>query len=581
MVVRAPTSVASPLALALALLASVLATGVAVVVALVATGPLADVPVVYAFPAIGALYAATGLLAWSRRPANRTGALLVCAGATWLGASLANTSPRVLIAIGTVTAVLPVSFVLHLLHASPGGRLHGRTSTAAVVAGYVVGVVLQAPLWAFRPQPAPYDVLLVAARPDLAQAGYRVQQAVGAVVVAVTVGVLVRRLREHEPEQRRVLAPLFGLGVLAVVAIPLVANVLRPLLGLGPQLTAALQLTTIALVPLGFLGMVLRGGYARTSGLSAFVTSVASSSGSHHELEQAVAATLGDPTAALLRWSTAVGHYEDAAGQVVELPRPGRDRAAVRVGAGDDQLAAVVYDARLVTDPDTVAAVGRVAAIALERERLAEQVSTSRALLQEASSRLLEDGDQQRRRLAQDLHDGLQGALVRLSMQAHRLAAEVADDGDLAGRLAADVDEAAATLRAIVHGVLPPPLVERGLAAAVQALTDDLPLPATLDVRDVPSRLPVPVETTAYFIVSEALTNVIKHASADAVSVSLVVEHDVLWIDVVDDGVGGARTDGSGSGLRGLRDRTAVLGGTLSLDSGPGGTRLRAGLPCG
>lgn len=128
---------------------------------------------------------------------------------------------------------------------------------------------------------------------------------------------------------------------------------------------------------------------------------------------------------------------------------------------------------------------------------------------------------------------------------------------------------------------MPAPLVERGLAAAVQELAYDLPVRTTLDVDGVPARLPARVEMTAYFCVAEALTNVIKHASASAVEVSLHLERDVLSIDVVDDGRGGARADGPGSGLRGLRDRLDVLGGRLTVDSGAAGTRLRAVLPCG
>lgn len=580
--VRSRAPVTTPLGLALAMLAVVLTGGVVTVVALVRAGPLGGIPVAYAFPAIGALYVVAGLLAWWRRPANRTGALLVCGGAAWLAASLANTGVPVLIAVGTVTAVLPVSLVLHLLHAAPGGRLRGRASKASVVTGYVVGLVLQAPLWAFRPEPPPYDLVLVAARPELAQAGYRVQQVVGAAVVAVTVWVLARRLREYEPAQRWVLAPLFGYGVLAVLAVPVVADVLRPLLGLGQEASAALQLTALATVPLGFLGVVLRGGFARTGELSAFVTSVAASSGSRRELEDAVAATLGDPSATLLHWSAEEGGYVDTTGQVVPLPPTGGARAAVHVEVGDQRLAAVLYDTRLDTDPAAVAAVGRVAAIAIDRERLAWEVSESRRALRDASSRLLTDSDGQRRRIAQDLHDGLQVSLVRLSIQAHRLAQDThGPEGGLAARLAAEVDDAASTLRAVVHGVMPAPLVERGLAAAVQELAYDLPVRTTLDVDGVPARLPARVEMTAYFCVAEALTNVIKHASASAVEVSLHLERDVLSIDVVDDGRGGARADGPGSGLRGLRDRLDVLGGRLTVDSGAAGTRLRAVLPCG
>jgi hypothetical protein len=141
---------------------------------------------------------------------------------------------------------------------------------------------------------------------ELAEAGSRVQQVAGVLVVGLTVWLLVRRLREYDVAQRRVLAPLFGYGVVAVLAIPISANVVRPLLGLGEEAMVALQVAALAGVPVGFLLVVLRGGFARTGELSAFVTSVASS-GSRRNLEDAVASTLGDPSATLLHWSPGTG----------------------------------------------------------------------------------------------------------------------------------------------------------------------------------------------------------------------------------------------------------------------------------
>ena len=577
---RSGSGVTPPLQVALAQLTAVWVAGVATVVALVQAGPLGGVALAYGFPLVAALYAAAGLLAWWRRPASRLGPLLVVGGAAFLTVSLANTDVPALIAVGTVTATVPLSVVIHLLHTFPGGRLRGRASTVTVFAVYVVALVLQVPIWAFSPADPPFDVVLVSPRPELAQAGAYVQQACGAVVVVVTVWLLVRRLREYDSRQRRVLAPVLSYGVVAVLAIPLGGTVLRPL-GLGDD-AVYIQLAAVALVPIVFAAVVLRGGFARTGELSAFVTSVAASAGSRDELEQAVATTLGDPSATVLHWSAAQDSYLDTDGTVVALPARGDDRAAVRIAVGDQPVGAVVYDAGLNEDPAAVAAVGRVVAIALDRERLAREVSESRHALREASARLLSAGDRERRRIARDLHDGLQSSLVRLSIQAHQLAQEplgVAGPA-LAARMAADVDEAAAALRDLVDGVMPAPLVERGLAAAVQELAYSLPVRIRLDVDGVSARLPAPVESTAYFVVAESLTNVIKHADAGDVAVCLRTDDGALSIDVVDDGRGGALEGGSGSGLRGLRDRLEVLGGTLTVTSCETGTRLRAMVPC-
>lgn len=180
---------------------------------------------------------------------------------------------------------------------------------------YFVRIVLRTPLWACTPAPPPYDVVLISPRPELAEAGFRVQQVGGVVVVALTVWLLVRRLREYDTTQRRVLAPLFGYGVVGVLAIPIVSNVLRPLLGLSEEAMVALQVVALAGVPLGFLLVVLRGGFVRTGELSAFVTSVASSSRSRRDLEEAVASALGDPSVTLLHWSPRRSFWSDGSGR--------------------------------------------------------------------------------------------------------------------------------------------------------------------------------------------------------------------------------------------------------------------------
>lgn len=570
----------SPLALSLTFLAAASVGGVAVAAALVRTGPLGDIPVAYAYPVLAALYSAAGLAAWSRRPGNRLGPLMLFAGATWLAAGLQNTGVAPLIGTGKVLAVLPLAVVVHLLHACPSGRLRNGAARVVVGSGYVLGTVLEAPLWAFGPEPPPFDAVLISPRPDLAEAGHHVQQWGGLALVVATLLLLGQRLREYTPAQRTMLAPMFVYGVIALLSIPVGSNLLIPVLGV--ERTVALQVLTLTGVPAGLVVVMLRGGFARTSELGSLVTSVASSGGSQQELQDAVVRTLGDPSAELLRWSPDAGSYRDRAGQRAELPVPGALRASVPIDLGHRHLGALVFDSQLTVDPALPTAVGRVVAIALDRQRLAEEASDSRDALQEASARLLEESDRVRRRIAQDLHDGLQVSLVTLSMQAHRIAqdADGAAVGEQAGVLAAEVDRAAASLRALVHGVMPPPLVERGLTAAVQELAYHLPLRIRLEVDDVPADLSAPVESTAYFVVAEALANVLKHAEADKVEVVLHVADGTLHVAVEDDGRGGATRTSDGMGLTGLADRLQVLGGSLEVTSGATGTRLAARIPC-
>ncbi len=195
----------------------------------------------------------------------------------------------------------------------------------------------------------------------------------------------------------------------------------------------------------------------------------------------------------------------------------------------------------------------------------------------------MEAGDGERRRIAQNLHDGLQVELVLLALEAQELRqAGSAADLDLAARhLRNGIDDAATHLRELVHAVMPAGLIERGLTAAVEDLVDRMPLPTDLIVVGVEEPLPPTVASTAYFVVAEALANAVKHAGAGTLSVRLERTGSRLVIEVADDGSGGAAA-GTGAGLRGLLDRVDVLGGELAIDSPHGhGTRLTAELPCG
>jgi signal transduction histidine kinase len=185
------------------------------------------------------------------------------------------------------------------------------------------------------------------------------------------------------------------------------------------------------------------------------------------------------------------------------------------------------------------------------------------------------------RRIERDLHDGAQARLVSLTMQLGRAEARVADQPELAALLRGareDAGLAIAELRDLARGIAPPILADRGLTAAIEALGRRSAIPVT--VAAVLDRRPLPVvETAAYFVVAEALTNVAKHAGGAAARVLVARTGDRLVIDVADGGPGGANPDGGG--LTGLRHRVEALDGTLTVTSPPGGgTTVRAELPC-
>ncbi|MDA3647117.1 sensor domain-containing protein [Saccharopolyspora indica] len=204
------------------------------------------------------------------------------------------------------------------------------------------------------------------------------------------------------------------------------------------------------------------------------------------------------------------------------------------------------------------------------------EVSRSRA-------RLVDAFEAERRRIERDLHDGAQQRLVGLTLQLglarHDLPADTA-----AARAVAEAHEQAkqfmAELRELINGIHPPVLTDRGLPGALEELADRFAaIPVTMTV-DLPGRLPDPVESTVYFVVSEALTNVAKHAASAGATVLVRGNRDVVTAEIRDDGRGGADA-GRGKGLTGLADRVAVLGGTMSMSSPVGGpTVVRVELPC-
>jgi signal transduction histidine kinase len=248
-----------------------------------------------------------------------------------------------------------------------------------------------------------------------------------------------------------------------------------------------------------------------------------------------------------------------------------------RAGAGD----AALWPAFIATLLTPFAYVG-----GLLRSRLVTLDADLRASLAElraSRARIVEAGDAERRRLERDLHDGAQSRLValKLLLSSARLRAR-GSGGDLdamLGEAIQELDTSLSELRELARGIHPAVLTDHGLEPALQALASRAPVPVTVQA-DPEERLPGPVESAAYFVVSEALANVAKYARATEASVVVRRMDSRVTVDVSDDGIGGADVN-RGSGLRGLTDRIAALDGTLSLESpSGGGTHLHAEIPC-
>jgi signal transduction histidine kinase len=221
-------------------------------------------------------------------------------------------------------------------------------------------------------------------------------------------------------------------------------------------------------------------------------------------------------------------------------------------------------------------------ALARENRRLRMELEAKAEELHAVRTGLAEAAVHERRRIERDLHDGAQQRLVSLAISLRLARERLGDDGGDAARLLdfsrEELDRALADLRELARGIHPAVLTDRGLGPALGGLGDRAPFP--VELRSVPDgRLPEPVEQAAYFVVSEALTNIAKHALASRAEVALSATDGNLTIEIDDDGIGGARID-CGSGLHGLADRVAAIEGRLEVDSTPGaGTRVRAQIP--
>lgn len=529
-------------------------------------------------------YLAAGLIAWRRRPSNPFGALVLWVGLTVFLGGVANTEIPALMAVGAVTATLPLAAVVHLLLAFPSGHVLGTPARALVVFGYGFSLLLAAPGYLFDPAGS-HPPFTVADRPGVVAISQQLASASGLVVVVVTVVILGARLRRADPRHRRVLTPLFSYGIAVMLFIPFSSLVLEVLLGMDPSVRGGLQSLAVGLLPIAFVYGALRGDFARTGELVELGAWLGSAQSGRNSVRAALGRTLGDPSLTLWFRTEDEGGFVDATGAIpahhdgVGIPARGWEEICLN----GRTIGAIEYDSALITDRALVRTAGNVVAIAVERERLTVELLASHRELTESRERIIDAADRERHRIARNLHDGLQAQLLLLGIEAHRLGMSVDATVPVregAVRLRRQVDAASDTLRALVHELVPAALIERGLEAAVEDLTVRMPIPARLDAELADGPLPRLVESTAYFVVAEALANVVKHSRATRVSVWLRRDETHVRIRVRDDGIGGASAE-NGSGVRGLRDRVETLRGRVDIISVDGeGKTLRVELPC-
>ena len=302
--------------------------------------------------AIGVEYLVIGLLGWRRRPHNRLGPIIVVGAIAIVLSAFGNVTTPSLVAVGVVFATLPLGMIVHLLLAFPSGRLQTPASLLIVVAAYAVCLVLQAPLYLFAADgPVPGDPLAIADRPDLVAIGQTVQSTVGALVMVATTVVLIGRLREATPRQRRVLAPLDAYGIVAILSVPL-TSILRGAADLDANLVTIIQIVLLAGIPLAFSWSIQRGGFAPAGEIDALAVRLGAEAAGGSSVDLALAQTLGDPSLQVI-YAVADGRPVDGAGRPFDIENPGPRRRAVAVNIGPRPVAWIVYDATLIADPGT------------------------------------------------------------------------------------------------------------------------------------------------------------------------------------------------------------------------------------
>lgn len=541
----------------------------------------------------GWAFAGSGLVAWARRPANRTGPVMLAEGMAWFLGNLQGFPVPLLFGLGAWGEALNLAVLAHLLLVFPDGRAGGVRDRQLIATGYLlvgvgglVRVVLYDPV---RDSSVSYltcsgcgpNAFLVLHHPALFDAVDLAYRWAGVVLTILVAARMVFRWRSASPARRRVLLPSWvAVGLtLAFVGWEMLYLVMPEVLAdANAALTVPSDLSEMA-VPVVFLVSLLRMRLRRAYVGELLVT--AGHTCTAHRLQDVLRRTLGDPTL-VLGLRTGEG-YADPDGR----PLPAE---AGREMTHTDTDAVLLHDDALTEDPALLAAACAVVRLWRRNARLRAKAEEQAMTARTVPGRLLQAAYEERRRLERDLHDGAQTRLLYTLMTLRGLGAKLpagTDPGlrsaveEVEGSLRQALDE----LRDLARGMYPAVLGRAGIAPALMALAEQCPVPVTVEAE--PGRCPPLIETTAYFVACEALANAVKHAAARHIEVRARRHGARLVVEVTDDGVGGAddpsldRGPARGTGLSGLRDRVSAVGGDLRVDSPRGrGTRIRVELPC-
>jgi signal transduction histidine kinase len=498
---------------------------------------------------VGWTFIACGLIATVWRRQSWSGWLLAATGYAWFIPNFAGMGPTNLSQGAAYALFLHRGPLFHLLLTYPTGRTSLRPTRWAVVVGYGAAVIY--PVW----------------NDDWAAI------ALSVLLVVVSVHQYGHSVGPNRRARRVALSAAIALGfLLAGEAIFRLAS------SAG---TAADVLLDAYEVMLGAVAVGLTAGLLSASWERAAVTDLVVELGEVRSgtLRDQLTRALGDPSLQVGYWLPETAGFVDAEGRPIQLPDPGSDRSTTVIERDGQPTAVLVHDPAVLGDPGLIEAVASAAKLAAANARLQAEVRARLAEIRASRQRILEAGDEERGRLERRLQQGAERRLVELADTLSGAGASVVSGGT-SERIAQSESQLARTqeeLRRLARGIHPRALSEQGLAGALAMLADDSTLPVDLAVAAI--GIPPNVAACAYFVCSEALANVAKYASASRVKISVSSSEGVVTVQVRDDGVGGADAS-RGTGLQGLIDRVETLGGTLAVESPPGGgTRLVAVIP--
>lgn len=477
-----------------------------------------------------------GVVASAYRTRAGAGPLMLLSGLSWFA--------------GDISGALLYAHrgpLVHLLLTYPSGRSSSRIALAVVAAAYVDGLI-----------------------PGLARSEWATLALMSAVVsVAALRYQSVRGVERRARGAALVAAALLG-GTLGLTSLGRLTDTAT-----GAAPVWALYGTVVA-IAVGLTADLLWGRWGRAAA-TGFVIDLGGQN-EPHSLRAALARALGDPSLQLAYCIENRAGWTDEAGRPIELPAGDERRAVTLIGEPSAPLAALVHDPAALADPKLADAVAAVAGLAVANVGLQAEIEGQLRDVAASRRRLMVAGDDERQRLGDQLEEGPEARLEEVAERLGRLAGGCdGAEADVLRGLIEEVATSRAQLRDLGQGIRPRTLTQGGLRPALAELASHSAVPVVVDVPG--DRFAPALELVAYFVCSEALANIAKHARAARVRIAVAASDRDLRVVIDDDGVGGA--DGRhAAGLRGLTDRVEALAGRLRVESpSGGGTRVEAVLP--